>query len=79
MTSSTVGATPDPSEVAATKSAGPSAPEEAGPPVCKVCGDPITRDYVLCAACRTPHHRDCWEFVGSCSIYGCNGKQSVPA
>ena len=30
-------------------------------------------------SCRTPHHRDCWEFVGACSIFGCNGKQSVPA
>ncbi len=53
---------------------------ENGPPLCKVCGELITNDpAVLCAVCRTPHHRDCWEFVGSCSIYGCVGRQSVPA
>jgi hypothetical protein len=59
--------------------AGPAAPADAGPPVCKVCGDPITEEHVVCSACRTPHHRDCWQFVGGCSIFGCNGKQSVPA
>ena len=58
--------------------AGPTEDDEVGPPVCKVCGDPILHPGVLCAVCRTPHHGDCWEFVGSCSIYGCTGKQSVP-
>ena len=58
---------------------GPSLPEEAGPPTCKVCGDPILIPGVICVICRTPHHRDCWEFVGACSIYGCSGKQSVSA
>jgi hypothetical protein len=60
-------------------SAGAAAVEDAGPPICKVCGEAIVTPGVLCATCRTPHHRDCWEFVGSCSIYGCNGKQSVSA
>lgn len=54
-------------------------PEDLGPPVCKVCGELIEDPAVLCAVCKTPHHRDCWEFVGSCSIYGCTGKRSVPA
>ncbi len=58
---------------------GPAAADDAGPPTCKVCGDPIDGSAVLCATCKTPHHRDCWEFIGSCSIYGCQGKQSVPA
>jgi hypothetical protein len=58
--------------------AGPSAPEDAGPPVCKVCGDPIVATYVVCISCRTPHHRDCWTFVGGCSIFGCQGKQCMP-
>jgi hypothetical protein len=56
---------------------GPSEVVDAGPPVCKVCGDPILQSRVLCASCRTPHHQDCWEFIGACSIYGCNGKRSV--
>ena len=58
--------------------AGPALLAEAGSPVCKVCGDPIVSDAVQCGTCLTPHHRDCWEFVGSCSIYGCNGKKSTP-
>jgi len=58
---------------------GPSEVLDAGPPVCKVCGDPILQSRVLCASCRTPHHQDCWEFIGACSIYGCNGKRSVTA
>jgi len=60
-------------------SAGPAAPEDAGPPICKVCGEAIVAPGVVCETCKTPHHRDCWEFVGACSIYGCNGKKSVPA
>ncbi len=60
-------------------SAGPASIEEAGLPICKVCGEAIVTPGVVCATCRTPHHRDCWEFVGTCSIYGCNGKQSVSA
>jgi hypothetical protein len=60
-------------------SAGAAAVEDAGPPICKVCGEAIVVPGVLCGTCRTPHHRDCWEFIGACSIYGCNGKRSVPA
>jgi hypothetical protein len=52
--------------------------EDHGPPICKVCGEPISNgEVVICAACSTPHHRDCWEYVGACSIYGCNGKVGV--
>ncbi len=52
--------------------------EDVGPPICKVCGEAIAGGAVIvCAACNTPHHRDCWEYVGACSIYGCNGKVGV--
>jgi hypothetical protein len=52
--------------------------EDAGPPICKVCGEAITAGTIIvCASCNTPHHRDCWEYVGACSIYGCNGKVGV--
>jgi hypothetical protein len=52
--------------------------EDHGPPTCKVCGEPIAGlDVVLCSVCNTPHHRDCWEYVGACSIYGCNGTVGV--
>ncbi|RUL89045.1 RING finger protein [Tautonia sociabilis] len=54
---------------------------ETGPPICKVCNEPILpgEDRVSCSSCRTPHHRDCWNFVGTCSIYGCQGKRCVPS
>lgn len=54
-------------------------PEE-GPPVCKVCGEPVVEGpAIVCETCGAPHHRDCWEFVGSCSIYGCGGRTGKPA
>lgn len=59
--------------------AGAAPPEEAGPPECEVCGDPIAGPHVLCTACRTPFHRDCWTFVGGCSTFGCTNKQCAPA
>jgi hypothetical protein len=59
--------------------AGPASADDAGPPLCKVCGESITDKHVVCTTCRTPHHRDCWVFVGGCSIFGCNSKQCVPA
>ncbi len=59
--------------------AGPAAAEDAGPPLCKVCGQTIDGGpRTLCARCKAPHHRDCWEFIGGCSIFGCNGKEGVP-
>jgi Prokaryotic RING finger family 1/Protein of unknown function (DUF3137) len=52
--------------------------EDTGPPTCKVCGEPVADlDVIACSVCNTPHHRDCWEYVGGCSIYGCNGKVGV--
>lgn len=59
--------------------AGQAADEEAGPPGCEVCGDPITGLHVVCTTCRTPFHRDCWTFVGGCSTFGCQGKQCASA
>jgi hypothetical protein len=56
---------------------GPAAPEDAGPPMCEVCGDPITGPHVKCSSCKTPFHRDCWSFVGACSTFGCASKQCV--
>jgi Prokaryotic RING finger family 1 len=56
------------------------AEEETGPPTCKVCGEPIDGGAVVfCSSCNTPHHRDCWEFVGACSIYGCGCRMARQA
>ena len=55
------------------------AEEDSGPPVCKVCGEVISGGpVILCSSCRTPHHRECWEYVGACSIYGCGSKMGEP-
>lgn len=60
--------------------AGPPSAEDSGPPLCKVCGQLIEAGpRTLCARCKAPHHRDCWEFIGGCSIFGCNGKEGMHA
>jgi hypothetical protein len=51
---------------------------ELGPPVCEVCGDAILGSHVICTQCKTPCHKDCWAYIGSCSTFGCSGKSSVP-
>ncbi len=38
---------------------------------CQMCGDTILEDMVVCTRCKTPHHGDCWHYVGRCSTYGC--------
>jgi len=46
--------------------------------ICKVCLEPIgDGPTIVCAVCNTPHHRDCWDYIGACSIYGCNSKVGV--
>ncbi len=59
--------------------AGPAESETHEQPTCRVCGEPIAGAHVNCARCRTPHHADCWDFVGGCSVYGCQCKQSSGA
>lgn len=60
-------------------SAGAAEPEVAGSPICKVCGEAVEGPpRAICNTCKAPHHKDCWEFVGGCSIFGCNGKTAHP-
>jgi len=44
--------------------------------VCRVCGDAIGETPLRCARCGTPHHRECWEYAGKCSIFGCGSAES---
>lgn len=37
---------------------------------CPVCSE-ILVTMVVCKRCRTPHHEDCWNYYGGCSVYGC--------
>lgn len=45
--------------------------------ICKLCGETIVdNEYVQCADCSTPMHRECWEWNGSsCVVYGCQSRQ----
>ena len=48
----------------------------AGDPVCQVCGAAILKEgRVYCRRCKTPHHKDCWEFNQQCSTYACGEKR----
>lgn len=54
------------------------APAPGTDPVCRVCGAAIPCEArVVCRRCRTPHHRDCWEFNGQCSTYACGERRCV--
>lgn len=44
-------------------------------PVCRVCGEVIREGLVFCRRCKTPHHRDCWLYVGRCSVFACGESQ----
>jgi hypothetical protein len=50
----------------------PVAPPKATEVTCQICGEAITSQKVFCRRCKTPHHQDCWEYYGACSIYGCS-------
>jgi hypothetical protein len=38
---------------------------------CRVCGEEIQDNLVYCRRCKTPHHRECWQYNGACSVFGC--------
>ncbi|MBV8879586.1 MAG: hypothetical protein JO332_06480 [Planctomycetaceae bacterium] len=38
---------------------------------CQVCLEKMDRRVVYCGKCRTPHHEECWSYMGMCSTYGC--------
>jgi hypothetical protein len=55
-----------------------SSAAEAVDPTCQVCGAKIPGEVrVYCRRCRTPHHKDCWEFNGQCSTYACGEKRNM--
>lgn len=47
------------------------------PVLCALCGSPGAAR--ACARCGTPHHQDCWDYGGGCTIYGCAGRESEVA
>ena len=41
---------------------------------CPVCATRMGVQVVRCKVCRTPHHSECWTYMGRCSTYGCGEK-----
>jgi hypothetical protein len=44
---------------------------------CAVCRENLVHELVVCRRCNTPHHRECWEYGGGCSTYGCGSRDCV--
>jgi hypothetical protein len=37
---------------------------------CPVCGQGLEA-AISCPGCGTPHHAECWDYLGGCAIFGC--------
>ena len=50
-------------------------PEPPASGSCPYCRSGLTESppIVICRACHTPHHRECWQDNGGCTTYGCEG------
>jgi predicted DCC family thiol-disulfide oxidoreductase YuxK len=46
---------------------------EAGrrPGVCRVCSQPMRDPSTYCDKCGSPHHQECWTYLGHCATFGC--------
>lgn len=47
------------------------APPQASRPHCPVCSGEVIDRRVECRRCHTPHHRECWDYTGTCSVFAC--------
>jgi len=47
--------------------------------LCPICTTPLRDPIVRCRHCSSPHHQDCWEYLGRCATYGCDpmGRRSA--
>ncbi len=47
--------------------------------VCPYCRFPIKagEPVQICPSCGEPHHRDCWQENGGCTIYGCRSSPAM--
>jgi len=52
---------------------------DSGTARCRICGDGLhLSEAVFCQSCLAPHHRDCIEYNGICSTYGCGCRLHLP-
>lgn len=46
---------------------------------CPVCGEALEgRPVLLCTACGTPHHADCWNYGRGCAVFACGERTARP-
>ncbi len=38
---------------------------------CPVCSTALAAPVLRCDRCDTPHHEQCWDYLGRCAVYGC--------
>ena len=47
--------------------------------LCPICRCQLDEDSaVQCTRCHLACHLDCWEYIGKCSAFGCEGNESEP-
>ena len=46
---------------------------------CAYCKEPIHNDssVIYCSVCGTPHHAECFQLNGKCSVFGCDSSRPV--
>ena len=44
---------------------------------CPVCGSELNDEVITCHDCQTPHHKECWDYVGHCAIFGCHQSEKA--
>lgn len=57
----------------------PAGPAEAVGETCPYCRFPIKagEPALLCPSCGVPHHRECWQENGGCTVYGCRSSPAM--
>jgi len=44
---------------------------------CPVCATLLAHPVTRCGRCDTPHHEQCWDYLGRCAVYGCEPRRRV--
>ena len=44
--------------------------------LCPVCGTLLREPLARCERCMTPHHEECWTYMGRCATYACRGTRA---
>ena len=46
--------------------------------VCPVCAShlELEKEFVSCVRCESPHHPECWTYIGTCATFGCGSDRA---